>query len=107
MMLLMPTLLGIGRPDYLNGRFAEAEYGRRCDKQSSSGTGRVKERPAITGHTGVDLEPAIESPNPNLGGSRHYPMLLFLARLSVLWRRSQVVRQRSAKWLACFLCQSA
>jgi hypothetical protein len=32
-----------------------------------------------------------------LGRVRHYPMLLYLATLSVLRRRSQVVRQRSAK----------
>ena len=31
------------------------------------------------------------------GRVRHYPMLLYVASLSVLRRRSQVVRQRSAK----------
>ncbi len=53
--------------------------------------------PAIRRACRGGLELVIESRTQAAAGDRHYPMLLFLARLSVLWRRSQVVRQRSAK----------
>src|SRR5215218_10632972 len=53
--------------------------------------------PAIRRAYTGGLEAAFESRTGTAAGGGHYPMLLFLARLSVLWRRSQVVRQRSAK----------
>ena len=53
--------------------------------------------PAIRRAYRGGLEAAFESRTRTAAGGGHYPMLLFLARLSVLWRRSQVVRQRSAK----------
>src|SRR5215218_10590714 len=53
--------------------------------------------PAIRRAYTGGLEAAFESRTGTAAGGGHYPMLLFLARLSGLWRRSQVVRQRSAK----------